>query len=260
MLICTMILTDTHTHLYYETDPEKLSDLMQRSLDNKVCRLFLPNVDSESIPLVFGLSERYPNHCFPMLGLHPCDVKANYKAELDSISKEIAQRKVYSIGEIGIDLYWDKSTLSIQQEAFRTQIDWAKNLGLPIVIHCREAFDEILEILNELKDDKLRGIFHCFSGTLEQAHQVIGLGFYLGIGGVLTYKNSGLDKVIQDVSLEHLVLETDSPYLTPVPFRGKPNESSYLVYIAQKLADIKQVSLEEIAEVTTRNSRLVFGV
>ncbi len=255
-----MILTDTHTHLYYETDPEKLSDLMQRSLDNKVCRLFLPNVDSESIPLVFGLSERYPNHCFPMLGLHPCDVKANYKAELDSISKEIAQRKVYSIGEIGIDLYWDKSTLSIQQEAFRTQIDWAKNLGLPIVIHCREAFDEILEILNELKDDKLRGIFHCFSGTLEQAHQVIGLGFYLGIGGVLTYKNSGLDKVIQDVSLEHLVLETDSPYLTPVPFRGKPNESSYLVYIAQKLADLKQVSLHEIAEVTTQNSRMVFGV
>jgi|UniRef100_UPI00404B84C9 TatD DNase family protein len=255
-----MILTDTHTHLYYETDPEKLSDLMQRSLDNKVCRLFLPNVDSESIPLVFGLSERYPDHCFPMLGLHPCDVKANYKEELDSISKEIAQRKVYAIGEIGIDLYWDKSTLSIQQEAFRTQIDWAKNLGLPIVIHCREAFDEIFEILNELKDDKLRGIFHCFSGTLEQAHKVIGLGFYLGIGGVLTYKNSGLDKVLQDVSLDHLVLETDSPYLTPVPFRGKPNESSYLVYIAQKLADLKQVSLEEIAELTTRNSRIVFGV
>ena len=255
-----MILTDTHTHLYYETDPEKLSDLMQRSLDNKVCRLFLPNVDSESIPLVFGLSERYPNHCFPMLGLHPCDVKANYKEELDSISKEIAQRKVYAIGEIGIDLYWDKSTLSIQQEAFRIQIDWAKNLGLPIVIHCREAFDEIFESLNELKDDKLRGIFHCFSGTLKQAHQVIGLGFYLGIGGVLTYKNSGLDKVIQDVSLEHLVLETDSPYLTPVPFRGKPNESSYLIYVAQKLADLKQVSLDEIAEVTTQNSRMVFGV
>lgn len=233
---------------------------MQRSLDNKVCRLFLPNVDSESIPLVFGLSELYPEHCFPMLGLHPCDVKANYKDELDCISKEIAQLKVYAIGEIGIDLHWDKSTLSIQQEAFRIQIDWAKNLGLPIVIHCREAFDEIFEILNELKDNKLRGIFHCFSGTLEQAHQVIGLGFYLGIGGVLTYKNSGLDKVIQDVSLEHLVLETDSPYLTPVPFRGKPNESSYLVYIAQKLADIKQVSLEQIAEVTTRNSRMVFGV
>jgi TatD DNase family protein len=255
-----MILTDTHTHLYYETDPEKLSDLMQRSLDNKVFRLFLPNVDSESIPLVFGLSELYPDHCFPMLGLHPCDVKANYKEELDSISKEIAQRKIYAIGEIGIDLHWDKSTLSIQQEAFRIQINWAKNLGLPIVIHCREAFDEIFEILNELKDDKLRGIFHCFSGTIEQANKVLGLGFYLGIGGVLTYKNSGLDKVVQDVSLEHLVLETDSPYLTPVPFRGKPNESSYLVYIAQKLADLKQVSLEQIAEVTTRNSRMVFGV
>jgi TatD DNase family protein len=195
-----------------------------------------------------------------MLGLHPCDVKANYKEELDSISKEIAQRKIYAIGEIGIDLHWDKSTLSIQQEAFRIQINWAKNLGLPIVIHCREAFDEIFEILNELKDDKLRGIFHCFSGTIEQANKVIGLGFYLGIGGVLTYKNSGLDKVVQDVSLEHLVLETDSPYLTPVPFRGKPNESSYLVYIAQKLADLKQVSLEQIAEVTTRNSRMVFGV
>ena len=260
MLICTMILTDTHTHLYYETDPEKLSDLMQRSLDNKVSRLFLPNVDSESIPLVFGLSEQYPDHCFPMLGLHPCDVKENFKEELESISKEIVKRKIYAIGEIGIDLHWDKTTLSIQQEAFRTQIEWAKQFGLPIVIHCREAFDEIFEILNEMKDEKLRGIFHCFSGTLEQAYKVIGLGFYLGIGGVLTYKNSGLDKVIQEISLEHLVLETDSPYLTPVPFRGKPNESSYLVYIAQKLADLKQVSLEELAEITTRNSRLVFGV
>jgi TatD DNase family protein len=255
-----MILTDTHTHLYYETDPEKLSDLMQRSLDNKVCRLFLPNVDSESIPLVFGLSEQYPDHCFPMLGLHPCDVKENFMEELDRINKEIAHRKIYAIGEIGIDLHWDKTTLSIQQEAFRTQIDWAKNLDLPIVIHCRDAFDEIFEILSDLNDDRLRGIFHCFSGTLEQALKVIGLGFYLGIGGVLTYKNSGLDKVIRDVSLEHLVLETDSPYLTPVPFRGKPNESSYLIYIAQKLADLKQVSLEEVAEVTTRTSRLVFGV
>ena len=260
MLICTMILTDTHTHLYYETDPEKLSDLMQRSLDNKVSRLFLPNVDSDSMALVFGLTEQYPEYCFPMLGLHPCDVKENFKEELDSISKEIARRKIYAIGEIGIDLHWDKTTLSIQQQAFRTQIGWAKHSGLPIVIHCREAFDEIFDILSELKDDKLRGIFHCFSGTLEQAEKVIQLGFYLGIGGVLTYKNSGLDKVVQDISLDHLVLETDSPYLTPVPFRGKPNESSYLIYIAQKLADLKQVSLEEIAEVTTYNSRVVFGI
>jgi TatD DNase family protein len=255
-----MILTDTHTHLYYEKDPELRDQLMQRCLENKVSRLFLPNVDSESIPLVFSLSEQYPEHCFPMLGLHPCDVKDNFKEELTFIEQEIAQRKIYAIGEIGIDLHWDKTTLSIQQEAFRIQIAWAKKLDLPIVIHCREAFDEIFEIICELKDEKLRGIFHCFSGTLEQAEKVIDLGFYLGIGGVLTYKNSGLDKVVEQISLDYLVLETDSPYLTPVPFRGKTNESSYLIYVAQKLADIKQISIESLAEITTHNSKLVFGV
>lgn len=255
-----MIFTDTHTHLYYEKDLELRAALMARCLENKVSRLFLPNVDSESIPLVFSLAEQYPEHCFPMLGLHPCDVKANFKEELATIEREIAQRKVYAIGEIGIDLHWDKTTLSIQKEAFRLQIAWAKQLDLPIVIHCREAFDEIFEILCELKDEKLRGIFHCFSGTLEQAEKVISLGFYLGIGGVLTYKNSGLDQVVAKIPLEHLVLETDSPYLTPVPFRGKPNESSYLIYVAQKLADIKQISIEEIAEITTQNSKLVFGI
>lgn len=255
-----MILTDTHTHLYYETNPEKLDGLMQRCLDNEVSRLFLPNVDSESIPLVFGLAKRYPEHCFPMLGLHPCDVKDNFEEELSIINKEIAQRKIYAIGEIGIDLYWDKSTLSKQQEAFRIQIGWAKQLGLPIVIHCREAFDEIFTILDELKDKKLRGIFHCFTGNQEQARQVINLGFFLGIGGVLTYKNSGLDKVVQEIDLKHIVLETDSPYLTPVPHRGKPNESSYLIHIAQKLADIKQVTIEKLAEISTENSVKIFGI
>lgn len=255
-----MILTDTHTHLYYETDPEKLAGLMQRSIEMHVERLFLPNVDSSSISMVFDLADKYPNNCFAMLGLHPCDVKDNYKIELDLIHKEINQKKIYAIGEIGIDLHWDKTTLSLQQEAFRTQIGWAKELDLPIVIHCREAFDEIFQILSELKDEKLRGIFHCFAGTAEQARQVIGLGFYLGIGGVLTYKNAGLDKVVSDISLEYIVLETDSPYLTPVPHRGKQNESSYLVYIAQKLADIKQVSIEEVARITTGNSKIIFGV
>ncbi len=255
-----MILTDTHTHLYYETDPEKLSGLMQRSLDKGVSRLFLPNVDSKSIPLVFRLAEQYPENCYPMLGLHPCDVKENFREELALIYKEIPGRRIYAIGEIGIDLYWDKTTLAIQQEAFRTQINRAKQMNLPIVIHCREAFDEIFEILEELKDDKLRGIFHCFTGDAAQAEKVTRLGFYLGIGGVLTYKNSGLDKVVQGISLEHLVLETDSPYLTPVPFRGKQNESSYLVYVAQKLADLKQVPIEEVAEITTRNSERVFGI
>lgn len=255
-----MILTDTHTHLYYETDIEKLDGLMQRCLDNQVSRLFLPNVDSESIPMVFRLAERYPEHCFPMLGLHPCDVKDNFKEELNVISQEIGRRKIYAIGEIGVDLYWDKSTLAIQQDAFRIQIGWAKQLNLPIVIHCREAFDQIFEILEELKDSKLRGIFHCFTGNQEQAKKVIDLGFFLGIGGVLTYKNSGLDKVVQEIDLKHIVLETDSPYLTPVPYRGKPNESSYLIHIAQKLADLKQVSVEKIAEVSTENSMRVFGV
>ncbi|MES3019570.1 MAG: TatD family hydrolase [Bacteroidota bacterium] len=255
-----MILTDTHTHLYYEADPEKLAQLMQRCLEKNVNRLFLPNVDSSSIPQVFNLASLYPDNCFPMLGLHPCDVKENFEEELDLITRAKDQAKIYAIGEIGIDLYWDKTTLPFQQRAFRQQIAWAKDLNLPIVIHCREAFDEIFEILSELRDDRLRGIFHCFTGTAQQAAKVIDLNFYLGIGGVLTYKNSGLDKAIADVSLDHLVLETDSPYLTPVPFRGKPNESSYLVYVAQKLADLKQVSIEEVARVTTHNSKMVFGI
>lgn len=255
-----MILTDTHTHLYYEADPEKLAQLMQRCFDKDITRLFLPNVDSSSIPQVLNLVNLYPDNCFPMLGLHPCDVKENFQDELDIIRKAADQAKIYAIGEIGIDLYWDKTTLPFQQKAFRKQIAWAKELNLPIVIHCREAFDEIFSILTELKDVRLRGIFHCFTGTAEQAAQVIELGFYLGIGGVLTYKNSGLDKALLDVSLDHLVLETDSPYLTPVPFRGKPNESSYLVYVAQKLADLKHVPIEEVARVTTLNSKTIFGI
>lgn len=259
-VFCPMILTDTHTHLYYEADPEKLTQLMQRCFDKNITRLFLPNVDSSSISQVFNLVNLYPENCFPMLGLHPCDVKENFQEELNIILKAAEQSKIYAIGEIGIDLYWDKTTLPFQQQAFRQQIAWAKELNLPIVIHCREAFDEIFQILTELKDDTLRGIFHCFTGNAEQAAKVIDLGFYLGIGGVLTYKNSGLDKALSDVSLDHLVLETDSPYLTPVPFRGKPNESSYLVYVAQKLADLKQVSIEEVARVTTLNSKTIFGV
>ncbi|MEO8795880.1 MAG: TatD family hydrolase [Daejeonella sp.] len=262
-----MILTDTHTHLYYEKDAEKLNDLMQRCSDQSISRLFLPNVNASTVPLLYELSAKYPENCYPMLGLHPCDVKpvaddevAVYTDELNAIYQSMQKNKFYAVGEIGIDLYWDKTTLEIQQQAFRTQIKWAKEMNLPIVIHCREAFDEIFEILEEERGDKLRGIFHCFTGNLEQARYIIELGFYLGIGGVLTYKNSGLDKVIAEIDLENIVLETDSPYLTPVPFRGKPNESSYLTYVAQKLADIKHVSLEEVAAITTANSKKVFGI
>ncbi|WP_207424187.1 TatD family hydrolase [Desertivirga brevis] len=254
-----MILTDTHTHQYYEKDAEKLKELMQRCLDNKVERLFLPNVDSESISLIQNLVKEYPENCFAMLGLHPCDVKVNYREELDTISAAIASTKIYAIGEIGIDLYWDTTTLEFQKKAFYEQIGWAKDLDLPIVIHCREAFDEVYEILLAEKDEKLRGIFHCFSGTIEQAKKIVDLGFYLGIGGVVTYKKSGLDKVVEEISLNNIVLETDTPYLTPVPYRGKPNESSYLIYVAQKIADIKQISIEEVAAITTENSKIIFN-
>jgi TatD DNase family protein len=262
-----MILTDTHTHLYYEADIEKQTGLIERALTNQVERLFLPNINTSTIPLVFDLVKRYPKNCFPMLGLHPCDVKEiantetqHYLAELDQIKQAITQHRIYAIGEIGIDLYWDKRTLDIQKKAFITQVHWAKELDLPIIIHCRDAFDELFEILYTEKDEHLHGIFHCFTGGIEQAKKIIDLGFYLGIGGVLTYKNSGLNHVIREIGLEHIVLETDSPYLAPVPHRGKPNESSFLIHIAQALADIKQISIEEVARITTANSEKIFGV
>ncbi|KQS35246.1 TatD family hydrolase [Pedobacter sp. Leaf194] len=255
-----MIFTDTHTHLYYEQDAEKQAQLMERCFENDVNRLFLPNVDVASIAMIDDLVNKYPNHCFAMAGLHPCDVIDGFEEQLDVIYKSISNRKIYAIGEIGIDLYWDKTTLDKQKDAFHKQISWAKNLSLPIVIHCREAFDEVFEVLESERDEKLRGIFHCFTGNLEQAKQAIDLNFYLGIGGVVTYKKAGLDAVLANIPLANLVLETDAPYLAPVPFRGKPNESSYLIYVAQKLAEIYQVSVEEIASVTTENSKKIFGI
>ncbi|MVN90846.1 TatD family hydrolase [Mucilaginibacter aquatilis] len=255
-----MVLTDTHTHQYYETDSVKKDEVIQRCISNGVSRLFLPNVDSSSIAQVMDMVNRYPQNCFAMMGLHPCDVKANWEEELEVIYAALQQNKVYAVGEIGIDLYWDKTFISEQQEAFRQQIGWAKAAGLPINIHCRNAFDEVYEVLTEQHDDKLRGIFHCFSGTLEHANKIIDLDFKLGIGGVVTYKNAGLDKVVEQIDLKHVVLETDSPYLTPVPFRGKPNESSYLVHVAQKVADLHRTSIEAVAEITTENSKTIFGV
>lgn len=256
-----MVLTDTHTHLYYEADDAARNAMVQRCLDNQITRLFLPNVDAASVPMIADLVKQYPQYCFRMLGLHPCNVTQNWEAELDQIKNAWNNKeKLYAIGEIGIDLYWEQGLLVEQQAAFRAQIQWAKAAGLPIVIHCRAAFNEVYSILKEEKDGKLRGVFHCFSGSVDQANQIIELGFYLGIGGVVTYKNAGLDKVVQQISLEHLVLETDAPYLPPVPFRGKPNESSYLTYIAQKVADLHQQPVEIIAEITTLNSKKIFGI
>lgn len=234
--------------------------MIERCRENNINRLFLPNVDAASVPMVYGLHETYPDMCFPMLGLHPCDVKEGWETELEQIKAAYGQHKIYAIGEIGIDLYWDKTTLPIQIQAFKEQITWAKSLKLPIVIHCRDAFDQVFELLQEEQDENLYGIFHCFTGSLEQAQKVIDLNFYLGIGGVVTYKNSGLDKVVSQVDLNHIVLETDSPYLTPVPYRGKPNESSYLIYVAQKVAELHQTDLETVAAITTENSKKVFGI
>lgn len=253
-------LTDTHTHIYYGIENGKLEAQMNRCFEKGITRLFLPNVDTASIADVMATVSAYPEHCYPMLGLHPCSVKEDYKQELAAIEKAIAQHKIYAIGEIGLDLYWDKTTLPLQIDAFKTQIAWAKELGLPIDIHCREAFDEIFQVLEELKDEKLFGIFHCFTGTLEQAQRAINLGFKLGIGGVVTFKKSGLDAVVREIDLQHIVLETDSPYLAPSPYRGKENESAYLHYVAQKVADLHEISIEKLAEITTQNSKDIFGI
>ncbi len=255
-----MILTDTHTHLYSSQFDEDRTEAIQNCIEKGISRLFLPNIDISSIAGMLALEKQFPKNCFAMMGLHPCSVKENYKEELSQMEAWLNKRDFCAIGEIGIDLYWDKTTLGIQQDAFRTQIKWAKEKNLPFVIHCREAFDEIFEVLDELNDANMRGIFHCFTGTLEQANKVIAYGgFKLGIGGVVTFKNSGLDKVLENVAIEHLVLETDSPYLAPTPYRGKRNESSYLLNIAEKVSDIYQISVEEVAKITTDNAKQVFG-
>lgn len=255
-----MILTDTHTHLYSEQFNEDRTAMVQRAINNGVTRLFLPNIDSSSIQEMLALQQQFPENCFAMMGLHPTSVKENYLEELNLVEQYLNQQHFCAIGEIGIDLYWDKTFLRQQQDAFSTQIKWAKELNLPFVIHCRDSFDEIFEILDELNDEKMRGIFHCFTGNSAQATKVIEYGgFKLGIGGVVTFKNLGLEEVLKQVDIKHLVLETDSPYLAPVPYRGKRNESSYIVSVAEKLSDIYQIPIEKIAEITTQNSVEVFG-
>ena len=255
-----MILTDTHTHLYSEEFDLDRSEMMQRAFSKGVSRFFVPAIDSTCTKAMYELEENYPENVFLMMGLHPCYVKENYVDELNHIEAELAKRKFIAIGEIGIDLYWDKSTLEIQKIAFKHQIKLAKKYKLPIVIHCRESFDEIFEVLESEKSDDLFGIFHCFTGNLEQAQQAISLNMKLGIGGVVTFKNGKIDQFLHQIDLKHIVLETDSPYLAPVPFRGKRNESSYVHLVAEKLATIYGVSQEEIAKITTENSTAIFGI
>jgi len=254
------MLTDTHTHLYNDAFDEDRSAMMQRSFDAGIKRLFIPAIDSESTQAMYKLEKEYPNNIFLMMGLHPTSVKENYKEELLHVKKQFSKRSFYAVGEIGIDLYWDKSTLEIQKEAFKTQIQLAKKHNLPIVIHCRDAFDEVFEVLETEKGKDLFGIFHCFTGTEEQAKQAISYNMKLGIGGVVTFKNGKIDRFLNNFNLKHIVLETDSPYLSPTPFRGKRNESSYLQLVCKKVAEIYGISEEEVAEITTKNSKDVFGI
>lgn len=254
------MLTDTHTHLYSEEFSEDRDEMIQRALAVGVKRFFIPAIDSSYVPSMYELEANYPENVFLMCGLHPTYTKENYLEELAFVEKQLQERKFYAIGEIGIDLYWDKTFLKEQQEAFRRQIGWAKQYKLPIVIHCREAFDEVFEILEEQKSDDLFGIFHCFTGDFGQAQRAISLNMKLGIGGVVTFKNGKIDQYLNQIDLKHIVLETDSPYLAPIPFRGKRNESAYVLNVAQKLADLYGKSVEEIAEITTQNSKEVFGI
>ncbi len=262
-----MILTDTHTHIYSEAFDEDQDQMMQRAIQNGVTRFFVPAIDSTYTTAMYDIESRYPDHVFLMMGLHPTHVKENYKEELAHVEEELEKRlqsvndeKFYAIGEIGIDLYWDKTTLKKQQEAFRYQIQLAKKHKLPIVIHSRESFEEIFEVLEDEKGDDLFGIFHCFTGTIEDAHRAIGYNMKLGIGGVVTFKNGKIDKFLDQIPLHHIVLETDAPYLAPTPYRGKRNESSYIINVLNKLSEIYKMPVEEIASITTHNSKEIFGV
>ena len=256
-----MILTDTHTHLYSKEFDADRTALIEKAIERGVKRFFLPNVDTETIPAMFQVEKQFPNNCFALIGLHPCSVNARYQQEIQVMEHWLSKRKFVAIGEIGMDLYWNKIFYAQQQDAFRMQIELARKYNLPYVIHCRNAFEETMDIIKEYSNDFSKAIFHCFSGNVEQARQVIDAGnFKLGIGGVVTFKNSGLDKVVEAIDLKHLVLETDAPYLAPDPYRGKRNEPDYLLLVAKKVAEIKNISLEEVAAVTTQNSIDVFGI
>ncbi len=255
-----MVLTDSHTHLYSEAFDEDRDEVIKKALDNGVERFFIPAIDSSYTDAMFALEKAYPKNMFLMMGLHPTHVKGNYLEELRHVENLLSKRRFYAVGEIGIDLYWDRTFLKEQQEAFRYQIRLAKKHGLPIVIHCRDAFDEIFEVLEGEKGKGLYGIFHCFTGTLEQAKKAISYNMKLGIGGVATFKNGKIDTFLKELDMKHIVLETDAPYLAPVPYRGKRNESAYLVHVVAKLSDIYGKDAEEIAEITTENTKTVFGI
>lgn len=255
-----MKLIDTHTHLYTQAFDEDRDKVIKNAIAKGIERFYLPSIDSKYTSRMYDLEKEYPNHIRLMMGLHPTHVKENCKEELQHVEQNLSQHRFAAVGEIGIDLYWDQTFLKQQQEAFNTQIRWAKKYELPIVIHCRDAFDEVFEILEDHRGEGLLGIFHCFTGTKDQADRAIDLNLKLGIGGVVTFKNGKIDQFLDQISLDHIVLETDAPYLAPVPFRGKRNQSEYLVHILQKLALIYRRSASEIATITSKNALSVFKI
>ena len=250
---------DTHAHIYHEDFKADREDMLQRCRDAKVEQIYMPNVDHESIDNMMELESRSEGMCHSMMGLHPCSVKRGFEKELYIVENWLTKRQFAAVGEIGTDLYWDKTLFDLQVEAFNIQVDWAKKYRLPIVIHCRESIDETIALVEKAKDDNLTGIFHCFSGNAEQAKRITSLGFLLGIGGVATFKNGGLDKVLPEISLDHLVLETDSPYLAPVPYRGKRNEPSYIPIVASRISEVKRVTTDEVRITTSKNATSLFN-
>lgn len=255
-----MILIDTHTHLYLNAFDDDREAMVKRAIDTGVRYMFLPNIDSVSVAGMHALCARFPENCFPMMGLHPTSVKEDYLKEMDQVERLLEERTYYGIGETGIDLYWDKTYYREQVSVFNRHIDLALQYDLPLVIHARESFRELFRVLESRDIIGIRGVFHCFTGSMEEARRAIGLGFMLGIGGVLTYKNSGLDEVVRQTGLDPLVLETDAPYLSPVPHRGKRNESAYVLHVADRLAECLGTTIEEVARVTTRNASSLFNL
>lgn len=253
------MLIDTHSHIYTEDFSHDMDDVVQNAYNNNIKKIVLPNINSGTVKRLLDLSDSYPHLCYPLMGLHPTSVSSDYRDEIQAVEYWLEKRKFYGIGEIGIDLYWDKTYANEQAEAFRHQLKLAKSLQLPVVIHLRNSFNEVYQIVKEEQDGSLKGIFHCFSGDETEARKIIDLGFLLGIGGVVTYKNSNLAEVLCHVELQNLVLETDAPYLPPVPKRGRRNESSYLIYIAQKISEIFETPVEKVADITSANARNLFG-
>ncbi|WP_339735617.1 TatD family hydrolase [uncultured Sunxiuqinia sp.] len=254
------MLIDTHAHIYSEEFNDDIDEVITRAYDSDVRKVILPNIDSSSVKKMLDLADQYPQICYPLMGLHPTSVGEDYQEELELVEFWLKKRKFYGIGEIGIDLYWERAFLEQQIIAFRHQLQLAKKYQLPVVLHVRDSFEEVFEVVQEEIEPGLTGVFHSFTGSVEQAARITDLGFKIGIGGIVTFKNSGLDEVVRQIDPKHLILETDAPYLTPTPFRGKRNESSYLIHIARKIAELHDLSVHEVARITSVNAVNLFGI